>query len=75
MSKKKNNLVSVCCKASVLNDFQTGEYLCSACLNVTKVFVNARKTWTRNPVTQILKDKRMKIKETQLDKELREARD
>lgn len=65
-------LKSVCCNAKVkLKDKETLTYVCSKCDKSCQIYVSTRKTWKRNPATQIIPDKRKKIKKLFTDKELR----
>jgi hypothetical protein len=88
MKKKKSSLRSTCCDAEVKYSDPAPDFIgdkhprigtvyciCSKCGEPCNIMSIQRRTWTRSPVTQVLKDKRKKITETQLDKELREARD
>ena len=62
MSKKQPNLKSTCCNAKVkIVGNVTMYYVCCKCGNPCDVRYVQRKTWARNPVTQITPDKRDKI--------------
>ena len=88
MTKKKNNLKSICCgaiaKLNMAPDFigdnpktmQIGTcyYICTQCNQPCDVYLKERKTWTRNPKTQIQKDKREKNKDKLAKKEIKELR-
>jgi hypothetical protein len=88
MKKKKNNLKSTCCNAEIDIDMApdfigdnpktmiigTCCYLCSKCNKPCDVYLKERKTWTRNPKTQILGDNRGKVKEKLTKKEIKEIR-
>jgi hypothetical protein len=82
--KKKNNLKSLCCNAkvkiSMSPDFfgdnpknmiiGTCYYICTKCNQACDIYSNSRKIWNRNPKTQIQKDKREKIKNKIINKEV-----
>jgi len=75
MEKKKSNLseYSKCCGAKVVVRGKTTRYyVCLACGNACDVYciVKERKFWTRNPKTQIIGDKREKIKDKEINKEI-----
>jgi hypothetical protein len=81
MSKSK--LKSVCCKADITYSDPAPDFIgdknltigtcsciCSKCGEPCNLMINERRTWTRNPKTQILKDKRKKIKDKITKKEI-----
>jgi hypothetical protein len=86
MKKTKNNLKSTCCNAIVKIDMApdfigdnpktmkigTCCYICTKCKQACDVYLKERKSWTRNPKTQIQKDKREKIKEKLTKEEIKE---
>ena len=84
MAKKKSNIKSTCCNAEVkiggMEDFEgdkyicTQYYICTKCKKACNVYLKDRKTWTRNPKTQILGDKRGKEKSKITKKEIEEFR-
>ena len=82
MSKRnKSKLKSNCCNADIkiggVPDFEgdksacTQYYVCVKCNEACDVHSNKRKTWTINPKTQIIPDKREKNKKLFTEKELR----
>jgi len=79
MGKKKSNLKSNCCNSDIriegINDFDkqcTMYHVCKYCNKPCDVHVNIRKTWTINPTTKVKGDKRAKIKEKEIIKEIQE---
>ena len=81
MTKIINNLKSVCCGAKVriegMDDFDkqcTMYHVCTHCNNPCDVLRNERRTWTRNPKTQIIGDKRAKKEKKLTKKEIEEFR-
>jgi hypothetical protein len=83
MAKKKSNLKSNCCNTEIIiggiSDFEknyketcTQYYICTKCKQACDIHINERKIWTRNPKTQIIGDKRAKIKEKEINKEIQE---
>ena len=86
MVKKVNNLRSLCCNAPAkvegAPDFVgdnpknmrecTCWYACTKCHQSCDVYSNARKTWTINPKTQIVPNKREKIRNKEINKEIKE---
>jgi len=88
MAKTINNLKSTCCnavaKVEMTSDFigdnpktmrvGTCHYICTKCQEVCDVYLKQRKTWTRNPKTQIIGDKRAKKEKKLTKKEIEEFR-
>jgi hypothetical protein len=84
--KKKSNLKSQCCNAEARVDMspdfegdnpktmQMGTccYMCTKCHQPCDVYLKERKTWTRNPKTQIIPDKREKKRKMFTEKELKQ---
>jgi len=85
---KKSNLKSTCCKAEIkYSNFSpdfigdksetmtvgTCSCICSKCGEPCNIMSIQRKTWTRNPITQIQKDKRQKIHKKETDKQIKEV--
>ncbi|MFH0806045.1 MAG: hypothetical protein V1901_04170 [Patescibacteria group bacterium] len=77
---------SNCCNAEVkistpIDDFfgkkkqllGTFYYICKKCNLACDIRIKERKIWNRNPGTQILKDKRQKIKTKEIIKETERA--
>ena len=77
-------LKSKCCKAKVKSNMSsdfigdnpntqkigTCYYICTACEEPCNVISIKRKMWNRNPQTQIIPDKRKKIKNNIIKKEM-----
>ena len=77
MEKIKNSLSerSKCCGAKVIVRGKTTlYYVCLSCGKPCDVYTKERRTWIRNPKTQILKDKREKEKTKLTKKEIDEIR-
>jgi L-lactate utilization protein LutB len=89
MEKKKNKIKSACCRAEIRYSDFTPDFIgdnpktmtigtccciCSKCNKSCNIYIPIRKTWTRNPKTQILEDNRKKQKKLFTDKELKEFR-
>jgi len=79
MKNKKSNLKSNCCNAGVrvegMDDFDnacTMYHVCNYCNKPCDIHANERKVWKINPVTKIKGDERDKIKEKELNKEIKE---
>lgn len=74
MTKKSNyTLRSKCCNGKVKTQGKTTMYyVCLKCKEACDVIFVERKTWTRNPATQVQGDKREKRKRLFTDKEIRE---
>ena len=84
---KKNKIKSECCHAEVrYSDFSpdfigddpkvmkvgTICAICSKCNQPCNIYIPIRKTWTRNPKTQVQGDKRGKIRKKEVEKEIKE---
>lgn len=87
MGKKKNKIKSSCCKAEIRYSDPSPDFIgdknpvigtcyciCSKCNQPCDMYVPIRKTWTRNPKTQILEDKRAKKEIKLTKKEIEEIR-
>jgi hypothetical protein len=79
VGKKTSNFKSDCCNAKMrvmnFNDSDkacTFYYLCTHCNKPCEPRIKIRRTWTRNPAPQIIKDKREKQKRKQIKKEIEE---
>jgi len=75
MEKKKSSISerSKCCGAKVVVRGRTTlHYECLKCGYECDIYYVERKTWTRNPKTQILGDEREKINKKETDKEIKE---
>jgi hypothetical protein len=86
MKNIRGNLKSNCCNAEIkidmTSDFYgdnpktmqigTCYYVCIECKQACDVHSNQRRTWKINPVTKIKGDERDKIKEKELNKEIKE---
>ena len=87
MGKKRSKIKSECCKAEVhysnfAPDFigddphtmkiGTVSVICSKCNQPCNIYIPIRRTWTRNPKTQIQGDNRGKIREKEIKKEIQE---
>lgn len=82
MKIKYNKFKSNCCNAEIkinapLRDFPgeknilgTFYYICKKCNQACDIHIKERKSWNRNPKTQIIKDKREKIKTKEIIKEI-----
>lgn len=82
--KKKSTLKSTCCKADIKaasspdfigdkpSEGCTNYCVCSKCGKPCNIMTNERKIWIRNPKTQILGDKRRKIKDKIIHKEIKD---
>ena len=78
----KSNMRSNCCNAKIkiggagdfIGDIEicTLHFECIKCNEACDVHLNQRKVWTRNPKTQIQKDKRDKQKRKETKKEIEE---
>ena len=83
--KKMSNLKSTCCKAEIkLSDLSpdfigdnpktmrigTCYSVCTKCHQPCDIYSNERKFWTRNSKTQIIPDKRKKIRTKEIKKEI-----
>ncbi len=80
-TKKKNNYKSKCCGAKVKiysspDDIDkvgcTMYHICTECGQACDIMILTRHTWTRNPVTQIIPNKKRKSSTKLTKKELRE---
>jgi hypothetical protein len=74
MEKKKNNPErSICCGAKVVIRGKTTKYyVCLACGKPCDVYLKERRTWAINPTTRVKGDERAKIKQKEIDKEIKE---
>ena len=79
MAKKKSNLKSQCCNATVriegMDDFDkqcTMYHVCTYCNKPCDIIVKVRKMWRINPVTKVKRDDREKQKRKQSEKEIEE---
>ena len=83
---KKSSLRSTCCKAEVKYSEPAPDFfgdrnptigtcycICSKCGEPCNIMSVTRRTWTRNPATQIQKDSRKKIKDKIVKKEIKDA--
>lgn len=84
--KKKNNLKSQCCNAEVKVDMSpdfvgdnpktmligTCCWICNKCKQPCDIYFKERKTWTRNPVEQVVPNKKRKKSTKLTPKELKE---
>ena len=67
---------SLCCNSKVkVVGKTTLYYICLKCKAACNVYYKERNTWERNPKTQVQNDKRRKIKDKEIKKEIREARE
>lgn len=74
MAKKKSKVTerSKCCNAKVrVAGKTTLHYVCNQCQNPCEVIFVPRKTWTRNPATQIIPNAKCKAPKL-TKKEIRE---
>ncbi len=68
-----DNTRSKCCNAKVKVVGKTTLYhICLKCKKACDVYFTIRKTWTRNPATQVQKDKREKMRKKELDKDIQQ---
>jgi len=87
MKNKKSVLVSTCCKAPIVYSNPAPDFigdkeedmvigtcccLCSKCQEPCNIMSIERKFWTRNPVTQIIPNKKKKSSTKLTPKELKE---
>jgi hypothetical protein len=87
MKKKKSNIKSTCCKATIrFSDFTpdfvgedpktmkigTCQCICTKCNEPCTIYVTVRKIWRRNPKTQIIPNKKIKKSTKLTAKELKE---
>jgi len=85
--KKKNRLLSICCNAPIkYSDFApdfigdnpktmtmgTCYVICTKCNQPCNIYISIRRTWTRNPKTQIQGDDREQIRKKEIKKEIKE---
>jgi len=87
MAKTKNKIKSSCCHASVRYSDPAPDFIgdnsktmqvgtcyciCSKCNQPCNMYIPIRRTWIKNPKTQIQKDKREKTKRKETNKEIKE---
>lgn len=85
--KKRNKILSKCCRAEIrYSDFApdffgddpktmqigTVSAICTKCNKPCNFYIPIRRTWIRNPKTQIRGDKRNEIRQKTIKKEIEE---
>ena len=85
MGKKKSKIKSACCKAPIISSEPAPDFIgdknpsvgtccciCTKCNKPCNFYIPIRRTWTRNPVEQIIPSKKKKSSTKLTPKELNE---